>query len=305
MLLVAEAPLQYQAHHLKLLNTVALQVGPALEIARLYQVAVEKGRIEQELRQAYEVQASLIPRQTPVIDGWAFAGRWRPARELSGDYYDFIPLEDGCLGLVTGDVADKGMPSSLFMVFTRSAVRSAVSHLDSPAAAISQANYLVAQESQDGLFVTLIYARLDPTTGRLIYVNAGHNPAVLFESASGKVHQLRSTGIPLGILHDTIYQEGEVQLRPGDFLLFYTDGVTEAVNGKYEEFNSTRLFQVIEQFKDRTADEMAGAIETAVLEFAGDRPLFDDLTILVVQREKRNQESAFLVSSVLPVDHIQ
>jgi len=284
MLLVGEAPVRYQAHHLKLVNTVALQVGPALEIAHLYQVAVEKGRMEQELRQAYEVQASLIPQQTPDIDGWAFAGRWRPALELSGDYYDFIFLEDGCLGLVIGDVADKGMPSSLFMVFTRSAVRSAVSHLDSPAAAIDQANELVAQESQDGLFVTLIYGRLNPNTGRLAYVNAGHNPALLFECASGKLRELRSTGIPLGILPGFAYREEEVQLQPGDFLLFYTDGVTEAINDVYEEFGTARLVEVIKQHQGRTAEEMAGRLETAVLEFTGERPLFDDLTIMVVKR---------------------
>lgn len=284
ILLVGQRPLRYDAHHLKLLNTIALQVGPALEIARLYQVAVEKGRLEQELRQAYEVQASLIPRQTPAIEGWAFAGRWQPARELSGDYYDFIALEDGCVGLVTGDVADKGMPSSLFMVFTRSAVRSSVAYFDSPAASIAQANKLVAQESQDGLFVTLVYGRLDPATGQVIYVNAGHNPALLFECASGKIHELRNTGIPLGILPGSTYRQEEIQLRQGDFLLFYTDGVTEAVNESYEEFGTVRLFELIKKHRKRTAEEMAASIETAVLEFTGDRPLFDDLTFLVVKR---------------------
>ncbi len=286
MLLVGVKPVHYQAHHLKLLNTVALQVGPALEIARLYQVAVEKGRMEQELRQAYEVQASLIPRQTPAIDGWAFAGRWRPARELSGDYYDFIPLRDGGLGLVIGDVADKGMPSSLFMVFTRSAVRSAVAHLASPSAAIDQANDLVAQESQHGLFVTLLYGRLDPASGRLVYVNAGHNPALHIESTSGKVGELRNTGIPLGIMQGVTYREAEVQLLPGDFLIFYTDGVTEAMNSDYEEFTVSRLMDVIKKHKGKSAEEMAEGIEAAVLEFTGDRSLFDDLTLLIIERKQ-------------------
>ncbi|MDX1413229.1 MAG: GAF domain-containing SpoIIE family protein phosphatase [Candidatus Promineifilaceae bacterium] len=284
ILIVGQTPIQYQAHELKLLNAVALQVGPALEIARLYQVAVEKGRLEQELRQAFEVQASLIPRRTPNVDGWAFAGRWQPARELSGDYYDFIPLEDGCLGLVTGDVADKGMPSALFMVFTRSAVRSSAASFVSPAAAIVQANKLIAQESQDGLFVTLVYGCLDPESGQLIYVNAGHNPALLFDRSQGVVRELRHTGIPLGILAESPYREKEVYLQPGDFLIFYTDGVTDALNEHDEEFGVERLLAVIQKNHEAEAEEIATSIESAVLEFAGKRPLFDDLTLLIAKR---------------------
>lgn len=284
LLLAGISPLRFAAHQLKLVNAVALQVGPALEIARLYQVAVEKGRMEQELRQAYEVQANLIPRQTPQIEGWEFAGRWQPARELSGDYYDFIPLADGHLGLVTGDVADKGMPSSLFMVFTRSAVRSAVSHIHSPAEAINQTNDLVAQESQNGLFVTLMYGCLEPESGRLEYVNAGHNPPILIESASGKLRELRSTGIPLGISPQFNYMEKVVYLNPDDYLIFYTDGVTDAINKDFEEFGLQRLQGVIKANRGKTAEEMASEINAAVLKFTGDRPLFDDLTLMVVKR---------------------
>ena len=274
----------FQVHHLKLLNTVALQAGPALEIARLYQVAIEQGRMEQELRQAYEVQASLIPRQSPAIEGWEFAGRWRPARGLSGDYYDFIALNDGQLGLVIGDVADKGMPSSLFMVFTRSAVRSAVSNLTSPVDAIEQANDLVAQESQDGLFVTLFYGTLEPQTGRLQYVNAGHNPPMLLQCRSGEVLELGITGIPLGIIPGFSYKVNEVHIHPGDILLIYTDGVTEAINADFEEFGSARLRKVIKRFQGQSAEAVASGLETSILEFIGERSLFDDLTLVVIKR---------------------
>ncbi len=285
ILVVGEAPYHFEAHHLKLINTVALQVGPALEIARLYQVAVEKGRMEQELRQAYEVQANLIPHQKPEVEGWEFAGRWQPALELSGDYYDFIPLNSGKWGLVVGDVADKGMPSSLFMVYTRSAVRSSVAQIDSPVAAIHQANNLVAQESHNGLFVTLIYGYLEPESGRLTYVNAGHNPGYLFQCNGDSLQELKNTGIPLGIQSGFAFRGDEIFIHPGDYLIFYTDGVTEAINERYEEFGSERLQRVIKRHLGKSAEEMAAGVQAAVLEFTGDRPLYDDLTILVVKRD--------------------
>jgi serine phosphatase RsbU (regulator of sigma subunit) len=284
ILLLGVPPIAYTAHDLKLLNTVALQAGPAIEMARLYQIAVVKGRMERELQLAYQVQASLIPQELPQLARWEFAGRWLPARELSGDYYDVIHEPDGHLGLVIGDVADKGMPSALFMVFVRSAVRSAVDQGHTPAETIARANRLVAQESTNGLFVTLVYARLEPAAGWLAYVNAGHNPPLHYRAAIGELTEMAGSGIPLGILAEMPYAERQTQLQPGDFVVFYTDGVTEAMNAANEEFGMARLRQAILAASDRSAEELTAAIQAAVQDFARSTPPFDDLTLMVVRR---------------------
>lgn len=284
ILLAAPAPAAYTARDLKLLNTVALQAGPALEMARLYQIAVVQGRMERELQMAYQVQSSLIPRRSPQMEGWDFAGRWTPARELSGDYYDFIPEPDGRLGLVIGDVADKGIPSALFMVFTRSAVRAAVEVRPGPARAIAQANRLVAQESTNGLFVTLIYARLEQKSGLVTFINAGHNPALHFCAATGELLELGLGGLPLGIMRETPYAERDLQMKPGDLLVFYTDGVTEAMDDAQEEFGLGRLRQTILRHVHLPAEVLASTIEEAVREFTGPGPLFDDFTLMIARR---------------------
>lgn len=285
ILLAAEAPAAYTARDLKLLNTVALQVAPALEMARLYQVAVEQGRMERELQLAYQVQAGLIPARAPQIAGWQFAGHWRPARELSGDYYDFIDAGDGCLGLVIGDVADKGMPSALFMVHARAAVRTAVRYRDPPAQAIFEANELVHPESKRGHFVTLFYARLDTASGRLTYVNAGHNPPLLYDASNRQFRELTLTGYPLGLMDAARYGEGRAMLAPGDVLVMYTDGLTEAVDASGNDFGEERLQDLIRRNAHLPAAEVSASMAGALEEFAGDAPPFDDLTLLVVKRE--------------------
>ncbi len=288
-------PISYTARDLKLLNTVALQAAPAIEMARLYQIARIQGRMERELQLAYDVQASLIPAKLPSSPtaGWDFAGRWRPARELSGDYYDLIPESDNSLGLVIGDVADKGMPSALFMVHTRSAVRAAVDQVtSSPAAAISRANRLVTQESTGGLFVTLWYGRLNTQTGDLTYVNAGHNPPLYYQVASGKLSTLDRTGMPLGIIAGTSYEQRQIHLQPGDFVLLYTDGVTEPINNSQVEFGLVRLQAVIRDNHTASAEQLATAIETAVDNFTASALPFDDFTLLIARRLPQSKESA-------------
>ncbi|MGH2522866.1 MAG: PP2C family protein-serine/threonine phosphatase, partial [Anaerolineales bacterium] len=161
---------------LDLLNAIAASAAIAIENARLYQLAVEKGRLERELQLAREVQASLLPRAIPNIPGWEFAARWQPAREVAGDYYDFISGDPASLGLVIADVTDKGMPAALFMALTRSIVRASALQAITPAEGITQANRLICADATNSMFVTLLYACLRPATGELAYVNAGHNP---------------------------------------------------------------------------------------------------------------------------------
>ena len=158
---------------LELMTAIASSASISIENARLYQLAVEKGRLERDLQVAREVQSSLLPRETPQVAGWEFAARWKPARQVSGDFYDFLPLDGGRLALVLGDVSDKGMPAALFMALTRSIIRASVGHAPSPAGAITRANRLICADSSGGMFVTLFCGLLNPETGEFTSEFAG------------------------------------------------------------------------------------------------------------------------------------
>lgn len=270
---------------LELLSAIASSAAIAIENARLYQVAVEKGRMERELQVAYRVQASLLPAEVPQLPGWQFAAWWRPAREVAGDYYDFIPGEDGALGLVIADVTDKGMPAALFMAFTRSIVRASLDQAVPPGAGLGRANRLICAESTYGFFVTLFYGRLDPVTGELAYVNAGHNPPLLFQAGPGALTTLVRTGIPLGVDSETSYEQKSVQLWPGDFLFLYTDGVVDAVDAEGQAFGLERLQQVILGNRGASAAEIASALERSLSSFVGSESQYDDITFVVAKRE--------------------
>jgi sigma-B regulation protein RsbU (phosphoserine phosphatase) len=272
---------------LELLTAIASSAAVAIENARLYRVAVEKGRMERELQMARELQSSLLPRATPQVPGWEFAARWRPAREVAGDYYDFIPSQGGQLGLVIGDVSDKGMHSALFMAVTRSIVRASVSHAPAPVEGIANANRLICGDSVDGMFVTLFYALLGPEVGEITYVNAGHNPALLYRQSSAEqepLTELMPTGMALGILEDFTFEQRTVRLEPGDCMVLYTDGVTDAVRADGQRFDMERLRHVVLGNILASATEMVTAVEDAVGEFADSAPQFDDMAIVVAKR---------------------
>jgi sigma-B regulation protein RsbU (phosphoserine phosphatase) len=269
---------------LELLSAIASSAAIAIENARLYQVAVEKGRMERELQMAYRVQASLLPEQVPELPDWDFAALWQPAREVAGDYYDFIPEKNAGIGLVIADVTDKGMPAALFMAFTRSIVRASLDRAASPAEGISRANYLISAESTYDFFVTLFYACLDPASGELTYVNAGHNPPLICRPSQAELEPLTRTGIPLGIEPDSVYEQRTVQLASGDFLLLYTDGVVETFDPQGQEFGLARLEAVLRENRSRPAAEIIEAVGQAVSGFAGAAIPSDDITMVLVKR---------------------
>jgi phosphoserine phosphatase RsbU/P len=273
---------------LELLTAIASSAAIAIENARLYQVAVEKGRMERELQVAREVQASLIPRETPRIAGWDFAAWWQPARQVAGDFYDFIPITlvkvpdpSQGLGIVIADVSDKGMPAALFMALTRSIVRASVSSAQLPAQCMTQANRLVCADAANGMFVTLFYAQLDPLSGEVVYVNAGHNPPLLYSARQDKLVELGRTGMALGVDEACVFEGRTVQLNSGDFLLFYTDGVTEAPDAQGQEFGAERLRQVIFDHRRASAAVLMAALNQAVSSLAP----FDDITVVVARRQ--------------------
>jgi sigma-B regulation protein RsbU (phosphoserine phosphatase) len=281
-----QAGIFFQAD-LELVTAIASSAAIAIENARLYQVAVEKGRMERELQMAREVQASLLPRETPQVSGWEFAACWQPAREVAGDFYDYIPLDGGQIGLVIADVSDKGMPAALFMALTRSIVRASVGRAPSPADGIAHANRLICADSTSGMFVTLFYALLDPASGEFTYVNAGHNPPLLCKQSdcadrSGPT-QLARTGMVLGVLEDAPFEQHTLHLDPGDLVLLYTDGVTEAMDAQEQEFGMERLQRVLLGQRDAPAAGVVATLEGAISDFAASAAPFDDIAMVVLK----------------------
>ena len=284
----------FKPDDLELLTAIASSAAAAIENARLYQVAVEKGRIERELQVAREVQAGLLPRNTPRLPGWEFAAHWQPAREVAGDFYDFIPVNlaradlpapgIAQMGIVIADVTDKGMPAALFMALSRSIVRASVAQAPSPADGIECANRLICADATNGMFVTLFYAQIDPVTAEFTYVNAGHNPPLLYRAASGELVELARTGMVLGIGESVSFGQRTERLSAGDFVLLYTDGVTDAVDAQSREFGVDRLRRVTLDYRHASAEELLAALERAVGEFTGAAAPFDDITIVIVKR---------------------
>jgi sigma-B regulation protein RsbU (phosphoserine phosphatase) len=268
---------------LELLTAIASSAAIAIENARLYQVAVEKGRMEREMHVAREVQASFLPRETPQVPGWEFVARWQPAREVSGDYYDFIPLDGEQLGLVIADVSDKGMPAALFMALTRSIVRASVGRAPSPTDGIAHANQLICADSTGGMFVTLFYTLLNPATGEFTYVNAGHNPPLLYRADQDQLTQLARTGMALGVVEDTPFEQHTLRLNPGDFIVLYTDGVTDATDAHLQDFGMERLRCVILEHRHAPAVDVMAALEQAIGDFAASTALFDDMAMVLMK----------------------
>jgi len=273
----------FQPADLDLLTAIASSAATAIENARLYQVAVEQGRLERELQMARDLQASLLPRETPQLIGWDFAAYWQPARQVSGDFYDFISTEQG-VGVVIADVSDKGMPAALFMALSRTIVRASLIGADTSADGITQANRLICADSPNSMFVTLFAAQIDRAGGDLIFVNAGHNPPYLYRASEDRPVRLARTGMALGIDDTAHFDQQAVHLDPGDTLILYTDGILDALNARGEEFGDEHLRQVCAQHRTDSAAQIVAALRAEVLKFVGTTPLADDCTVVIVKR---------------------
>jgi serine phosphatase RsbU (regulator of sigma subunit) len=268
-----------------LLATLAAQVAPALRVAQMVEEqraqVRERERIEQELRTARAIQHAFLPKEVPALPGWQIIPYYQPAREVGGDFYDFLPLADGRLGLAIGDVTGKGVPAALVMATVHTMLRAAVPGLASPAEVLARVNDLLCDEIPPGMFVTCFYAVVDPPSGRLRYANAGHDPP--YRQHAGGAAELWATGMPLGMLSDTRYEEHEATLAPGERLLFYSDGLVEAHNAEREMFGSPRLRTLLDERAD--AAPLVDVLLDELRRFTGEGwEQEDDVTMVTLQR---------------------
>lgn len=269
---------------LELLTAIASNAAIAIENARLYQVAVEKGRLEKELQMALQVQASLLPTETPKVPGWEFAARWQPAQQVAGDYYDFIQEKDGDLSVVIADVSGKGMTAALFMALSRSLVRASLDLARTPARGIYHANQLICRDATQSMFITVFYAWLSAQNNQVTYVNAGHNPPLLCHSGARHMKELTLTGRALGLLTSSTYTQQTVELEVGDYIVLYTDGVTDALDANEKPFGMQRLRQVVQGMCKAPAQEILNAVVQAVSDYTGTADPYDDITLVVIKR---------------------
>jgi serine phosphatase RsbU (regulator of sigma subunit)/anti-sigma regulatory factor (Ser/Thr protein kinase) len=237
----------YSTDDRRMLQDLATHAAPAVRVAQLVREqeaeALSRQRIEQELHVARLIQQQFLPKELPDLPGWHVAAHYQPAREVGGDFYDFLDLPGGQLGVVIGDVTDKGVPAALVMATTHSILRAEAARLVSPGDVLRRANALLLEEMPPHMFVTCLFAVLDPDTGRLRYANAGHDLPYL-RTAEGVV-ELRATGMPLGLLPDMDYEEKELYLQPGQEVLLHSDGVVEAHSETREMFGFPRLRQLV------------------------------------------------------------
>ena len=275
----------FSGKRLEIITGIAHQAALAVQNDRLQQEMTERERLERELQLAHEIQQTFMPSQLPHLPGWELAVLWRAARRVAGDFYDFFELPGGRLGLVIADVADKGMPAALFMALTRALVRAAALEEKSPAAALARVNDLLVPDAQHGMFVTAVYAVLSFETGELVYANAGHNLPLLLRSRTGELEQFGKGGMALGVLEGTRLEEQSAFLEPGDDLVFYTDGVTEAFSPQDDIYGEERLRATIQAAAGSSAQALLDSIDDSVRVFVGDTPPSDDLTLMVLHRE--------------------
>ena len=297
---------EYSGDDRKLLANLASQAAPALRVGQLVQEQqaemMTRERLEQEMRVAQLIQQQFLPKELPDLEGWQVSAFYRPARAVGGDFYDFIDLPDGKVGIVAGDVTDKGVPAALVMASTRSILRSEAARHSSPGTVLQRANELLYPDIPGHMFVTCLYAVLDPKTGSLVFANAGHNlPYVRSDSG---VKELSARGMPLGLMPGMDYEETEATLAPGEVMLLHSDGIAEAHDPTGEMFGFPRMHELMARCV--RADEVIDVMMTELDRFSGPgHEQEDDITLVSLKRSEHAGRDAELASSAGDEPHGQ
>jgi phosphoserine phosphatase RsbU/P len=245
-----------------------------------------RGELERkkfEIETARNIQQSFLPEVIPTLNGFDLAAFSLPALEVGGDFYDFIPISKDRWGFVIADVSGKGFPAALFMALSRTCVRANAMGKTTAAEAICMANNLISQDAKSGMFVTLFYAMLDLSNRQLHYVNAGHNPPMMFKDGNSNVVMLGAKGIALGVMDEICLQEIDINLTGNETLVFYTDGVTEAINNREEQFGVERLSKLIAENTKMPAGDLISLIKSSIIDFTRGQAQFDDITLMVLK----------------------
>jgi phosphoserine phosphatase RsbU/P len=263
---------------------IAQQASLAIQNDRLNKEMLDRQRLEREFQLAREIQQTFLPDEVPEMPGWEMDVRWETARQVGGDFYDYFLLPDGRLAFIIADVSDKGLAASLYMTVTRTLLRAAAMESNSPATTLEHVNDLLLSNSQNGLFVTTFYGVLCLDDGNLTYTIAGHNPPLLIRYQTNQVITFDKGGIALGALPDINLEQRQVRLNPGDCLVLFTDGVTEAFNIRDQMYGDDRLKGILETTIGQNASHVLETLETDLEAFREDAPLSDDTTMLAIYR---------------------
>ncbi len=273
----------FTEEHLNILTTLASVASIRVENASLMDERLERERMERELELATEIQQSFQPSAPPIIEGYEFQGISFSCYEIGGDYYDFVPRHDGRMLVALGDVSGKGTAAALLMSSLHAAIHAQVSAKTPLDQAVTAVNQYLTHNTPPNRFVTLFAAELEPETGSIRYINAGHNPP-LIAHLDGTVSQLGSGGFPLGLMDGAEFEMGETSLAPGEALVVYSDGVSEANNLADEEFGMERLISVVQNNVKASASGMRDKVESALSAFTQTAPANDDITLVIVKR---------------------
>src|SRR5438477_1228767 len=272
----------YSNDDLEVLMLLASQVAIIIEKVMLHEQMIEKQRVETQREVARQVQLELLPGRDPQLESFDISAYNFPTEEVSGDYYDWVRIYDDQIGIVIADVAGKGVPAALLMAFLRASLRAA-SHIGyAPQISMSKVNYLLWESIERNQFVTAFYGILDATNRTLAYSNAGHNPPLLMDK-DGSVRFEERGGVPLGMFRDSRYYEYFATIDPGEVLVLYTDGVTEAENPALEEYGRDRLVDAVRRCRHLGAREMIDFIHREVTEWTDGRGATDDVTFFIIK----------------------
>lgn len=280
----------FTANDFAVFRSAAEQSSFAIGNARIHREAHEKRAMEGELQNAREVQRILLPQEDPVVAGFRISGTNLPARIISGDYYDYIGLGDRKFGIVIADVSGKGVPAGLLMAMCRSTLRSVAPGKTSPSEVLAEVNRLLFPDIREDMFISMAYAILDESNGRLVIARAGHDPALWFRRETGKVELLRSPGLALGVdggaVFERVTKDHEIELKPGDCVLLYTDGVREAVDSQEEEFGMERMSETFRQAAPLGAEVVLTRMQEDLRHFTGEGPQMDDITLVAIEKKR-------------------
>jgi len=272
----------YQNDDLEVLMLLASQVAIIIEKVMLHEQLIEKQRLETQLEVARQVQLELLPARDPQLEGFDISAYNFPTEEVSGDYYDWVKIYDDQIGIVIADVSGKGVPAALLMAFLRASLRAA-SHIGyAPQVSMSKVNYLLWESIERNQFVTAFHGILDATNRTLSYSNAGHSPALLMK-ADGTSHFEERGGVPLGMFRDSRYYEYFETIEPGEVLVLYTDGVTEAMNAAGEEYGRERLIAAVRACRDQPARDMIDFMHRDLIAWTEGHGITDDVTFFIVK----------------------